>query len=109
MKMFHENTGPTHFHWSKIYFSSLSFLFCLGTNLKPCIYDMVKNSRGLLGSQRFRCKQNGEYEKIQCHVRECWCVDEMGVERANSRVYIGPPVCDGKVIVLIGGGGSGWW
>jgi hypothetical protein len=38
MKMFHENTGPTHFHWSKIYFSSLNILFCLGTNLKPCIY-----------------------------------------------------------------------
>lgn len=65
-----------------------------GTNLKPCIYDMVKNSRGLLGSQRFRCKQNGEYEKIQCRVRECWCVDLMGVERANTRVYIGAPVCD---------------
>lgn len=59
---------------------------------------MVKTSRGLLGSQIVRCKQNGEYEKIQCHVRECWCVDEMGVERANTRVYIGPPVCDGKVM-----------
>jgi hypothetical protein len=95
---------------STLVISSLNFFkFHLGTNLKPCIYDMVKNSRGLLGSQRFRCKQNGEYEKIQCHVRECWCVDEMGVERTNTRVYIGPPVCDGKVIVLIGGGGSGWW
>jgi hypothetical protein len=69
----------------------------------------IKLTAKVMGITEILLNVTCEYEKIQCHVRECWCVDEMGVERTNTRVYIGPPVCDGKVIVLIGGGGSGWW
>ncbi|VDI02241.1 uncharacterized protein LOC143055345 [Mytilus galloprovincialis] len=57
-----------------------------GKNLKPCVFELLKTSSGLLGARQARCTFNGEYEKVQCHVRECWCVDKNGIERMGTRV-----------------------
>lgn len=64
-----------------------------GTNLKPCVFELLQNSRGLLGAYKPRCSLFGEYEEIQCHNRECWCVDPNGIEKIGSRMVMsGTPI-----------------
>ncbi|XP_063405748.1 uncharacterized protein LOC134689712 [Mytilus trossulus] len=57
-----------------------------GTNLKPCIFELLKISSSLLRAPKPRCTDDGEYEEIQCHVQACWCVDKNGIERMGTRV-----------------------
>ncbi|CAC5394270.1 unnamed protein product [Mytilus coruscus] len=59
-----------------------------GRNLKPCVFELLKSSSGLLGARQARCTFDGEYEEIQCHVEECWCVDKNGIERMGTRVFM---------------------
>ena len=33
-----------------------------------------------------RCTPNGEFEEIQCHGSQCYCVDRNGAEKADTRV-----------------------
>ncbi|KAJ8321898.1 hypothetical protein KUTeg_000369 [Tegillarca granosa] len=66
-----------------------------GRNLQPCVFQFLKNSIGLLGTYRPRCDINGEFEQIQCHAVECWCVDSNGKEKADTRVSVGSvPNCE---------------
>ncbi|XP_055995539.1 uncharacterized protein LOC125646044 isoform X2 [Ostrea edulis] len=58
-----------------------------GKGLKPCVFQLLKKKQGLLGVYHPRCTIDGEFEKIQCHGSACWCVDEVGVERQDTRVY----------------------
>lgn len=58
-----------------------------GIGLKPCVLQLLKRRQGLLGIYHPRCTLDGEYEKIQCHGSACWCVDQGGIERADTRVY----------------------
>ena len=48
------------------------------------------------------CTATGAYESVQCHPvsRECWCVNNQGVEVIGTRVGPGgdKPVCTGKSI-----------
>jgi len=48
------------------------------------------------------CDNDGNYEKVQCHLSTCWCVDQFGQEMPNSRVN-GRPNCDivGKFTALM--------
>ena len=43
------------------------------------------------------CKEDGEYNAVQCHMTSgyCWCVDELGNEVQGSRKN-GSPSC-GKI------------
>lgn len=58
-----------------------------GVGLKPCVLQLLKRRQGLLGIYHPRCTLDGEFEKIQCHGSACWCVDQGGIERADTRVY----------------------
>uniref|UniRef100_K1PIE7 Syndecan n=1 Tax=Magallana gigas TaxID=29159 RepID=K1PIE7_MAGGI len=58
-----------------------------GIGLKPCVLQLLKRRQGLLGVYHPRCTIDGEFEKIQCHGSACWCVDQGGIERPETRVY----------------------
>ncbi|XP_021343402.1 uncharacterized protein LOC110443492 isoform X3 [Mizuhopecten yessoensis] len=65
-----------------------------GSTLKKCVYLLLKNSWGVLGTYRPRCTIDGEFEDIQCFEGDCWCVDNMGIERLYTRVHkSSTPVC----------------
>ena len=32
-----------------------------------------------------KCKNNGEFEEVQCDEKTCWCVDEFGAEIPVTR------------------------
>ncbi|XP_036358075.1 uncharacterized protein LOC115210817 [Octopus sinensis] len=69
-----------------------------GTNLLPCVWNLVKHSRGLLGSFRPNCAESGEYEQVQCHGSRCWCSDKLGNKIEGSQVQLPKtPVCDAVV------------
>lgn len=36
-----------------------------------------------------KCRSDGSYEPVQCHDKECWCVDEFGAEILGSRSHAG--------------------
>ncbi|XP_052252414.1 uncharacterized protein LOC127859050 isoform X2 [Dreissena polymorpha] len=55
-----------------------------GSNLKSCVFQRVQHSQGLLGAYKPTCTDSGEYEPVQCHERECWCVDTLGNELPGS-------------------------
>ncbi len=42
------------------------------------------------------CTSDGRFNPIQCHNASCWCVDEKGLEIAESRVRDVLPDCAGK-------------
>lgn len=45
------------------------------------------------------CTSNGQFRPVQCHNNSCWCVDEKGLEIAESRVHDGLPDCAGRKIL----------
>lgn len=68
-----------------------------GTNLKTCVFELLKHSyKGLLlGAFKPRCTIEGEFEMIQCFERDCWCVDNKGIEKLGTRqTSSSPPVCE---------------
>lgn len=66
-----------------------------GTNLSPCLWELVKHHSGLLGSFRPNCSESGEYEQVQCQGSKCWCSDKDGKEITGSEVQLpNKPVCD---------------
>eukprot|EP00794_Sanderia_malayensis_P014103 gene14103-15576_t len=42
------------------------------------------------------CDENGEFTKVQCSTKNCWCVDEDGEEIDGTRTATGDPVCEKK-------------
>ncbi|XP_033727133.1 uncharacterized protein LOC117316581 isoform X2 [Pecten maximus] len=57
-----------------------------GSTIKKCVFLLLKNSWGKLGTYPPRCTIDGEFEDIQCFEGDCWCVDDKGNERHNTRV-----------------------
>ncbi|XP_012937512.1 uncharacterized protein LOC101853551 [Aplysia californica] len=75
-----------------------------GSNLSPCTYQMIKHIRGqLLGSFRPRCTVDGQFERKQCHVDTCFCVDEgTGQRKPGTEVHIpDTPDCDDDSVDMI--------
>lgn len=65
-----------------------------GSTIKKCVFLLLKNSWGKLGTYPPRCTIDGEFEDIQCFEGDCWCVDNNGNERHNTRVRSSKtPVC----------------
>ncbi|KAL5014990.1 hypothetical protein ScPMuIL_009260 [Solemya velum] len=66
-----------------------------GTNLKECVFSLLKHHHGLLGEFRPRCTIDGEFEKIQCRGMMCWCVDNLGKEIPDTKAQVPEPaICD---------------
>ncbi|XP_052823257.1 uncharacterized protein LOC106882728 isoform X1 [Octopus bimaculoides] len=66
-----------------------------GTNLSPCVWELVKHSRGSPGSLRPSCTESGEYERVQCDGNKCWCTNKHGNKIKGSQVHLPKrPVCD---------------
>jgi len=59
---------------------------CKARPLCHRVHDIfVKKQEPLMAEPT--CRSNGEFEPMQCHQKsgECWCVDDRGIEIANSR------------------------
>ncbi|XP_046362558.1 syndecan-like isoform X1 [Haliotis rufescens] len=64
-----------------------------GDNLHPCVFKLVQHIRSpMYGTFRPRCKMNGEFEELQCHGSECFCVDARGEKIYGTEV----PIHDGQ-------------
>lgn len=48
-----------------------------------------------------RCKPDGSFEQQQCDTSYCFCVDNIGSEKPNTRLHIryGRPLCEDTGIV----------
>lgn len=74
------------------------FVFVSGTNLSTCVFQLVQTSQNLLGTYRPRCTADGEFEPIQCHGSECWCVDHLGELISGTETQKPDmPTCEGKL------------
>ncbi|XP_048580501.1 thyroglobulin isoform X2 [Nematostella vectensis] len=62
----------------------------LGSSLTPCqkhYQNTLRRRYNPINQRAPRCKANGGFEEIQCHVRECHCVNEDGNEVNGTRIH----------------------
>ncbi|XP_031435765.1 nidogen-2 isoform X1 [Clupea harengus] len=63
--------------------------------------DSLQGSQGGVGAFVPQCDEEGQYRPLQCHGSSghCWCVDNQGQERADTRTLPGTPPtnCDEPV------------
>ncbi|KAK6186667.1 hypothetical protein SNE40_005953 [Patella caerulea] len=75
----------------------------LGTNLKPCVFEIIKFSRKqLLGSYRPNCTLEGYFQAVQCHGSRCYCVTQYGKKIEGTEVFINDrPNCEETTTKLL--------
>lgn len=77
--------------------SFLSFSVKPGKKLSECQRRYQHAiSRYTLHAKIPQCKPDGSFEPLQCDMSYCYCVDQNGDERPDTRVNVryGRPVCD---------------
>lgn len=77
--------------------SFLSFLVKPGKKLSECQRRYQHAiSRYTPHAKIPQCKPDGSFEPLQCDMSYCYCVDQNGDERPDTRVNVryGRPVCD---------------
>lgn len=72
----------------------------------PCQRQRAASSSRVPGPFYLQCTRDGEFKPVQCNDRECWCVDEDGREKPNSRQPLSnKPKCTtagtGKIVFCI--------
>ncbi|ESO86070.1 hypothetical protein LOTGIDRAFT_235646 [Lottia gigantea] len=61
----------------------------LGSNLRPCVFEIVKFSRTrLLGGKRPKCTVEGYFQPVQCEGSMCYCATPYGKKIEGTEVFI---------------------
>ena len=84
--------------------SFLSFLVKPGKKLSECQrHYQHAISRYTPHAKIPQCKPDGSFEPLQCDMSYCYCVDQNGDERPNTRLNVryGRPVCDETGIEIL--------